>query len=223
MKYPREDFSDDMECFSDQMTRPETVAAKAAAALEVGHYDYYFQSLKCAARFPTLLQIAHRMSDADFWHYVRKFWNKGCDGAGGEPSDPEAFIEVMTGSRPNRQLLMRDHEHAVLAELGDEITVFRGCSKDKICPGWSWSLKEDLARKFAVKYRGMGDGVILKGRCLKKSVVAFFEFEGLNEQEIVTAPGSVYGLEYRPTGYRYGSAQLEWRVFESEAAKPSAA
>lgn len=212
--FPREDFNDNLECFDDKWHRPGIVAEKAAVAFEQGNFDYYFASIPCEQRLSTLLERSDRFSDRDFWHYVRRFWNKDCLVSKGSGWDPLPFIRIMTGERPNRQFLMKEHERKILQELPDEFFVYRGCSSENVHRSWSWTLSEEIARKFATKYKGDSVGVVLRGRCFRERVIAFFEFESLNEKEILVNPDDVSSLERRDvTSIRVKRREPPWEPY----------
>ena len=50
---------------------------------------------------------------------------------------------------------------------------------------------------FAAKYKSEGDGIVVRGICRKSDVVAFFDFEGMHENEIIVNPECVHSLEKR--------------------------
>ena len=54
--------------------------------------------------------------------------------------------DLLRSDRPERYAIMTENERAVLADLPDEVTVWRGDTDD---PGWSWTLKREVAEWFA--------------------------------------------------------------------------
>jgi hypothetical protein len=91
---------------------------------------------------------------------------------------------------------MDDEERKVLAELPDTIQVFRGtCYAPEGCRGLSWTLRRDIAERFAIKGAFLGSrpkGAIpylVTATLRKRDVLAYFD--GRDEAEIVALPEKV--------------------------------
>ena len=83
--------------------------------------------------------------------------------------------------------MMTRREVSALKKFSSPLRLFRGARDITTDDGWSWTLSEEIARKFALKYYSTTDfdreGVILRGLCAREDVLAYFEAR--NEYEIV--------------------------------------
>lgn len=102
----------------------------------------------------------------------------------------EVFRRLL--SPPNRdlqkraQLMMKGDEQDFLNALPLNIRIFRGAGQEKT-EGFSWTLDEEIAKKFASRHSG--NSVLMEGRCEKSKVIAYFGTR--NESEILVDPFDV--------------------------------
>lgn len=86
-------------------------------------------------------------------------------------------------------VMMDDEEITYLSELGNEITIYRGESNNRILPypAISWTLNVDVAKAYAATREGR----VFKGLVKRESVCCLF----FDEMEILVRPGSVHSIE----------------------------
>ena len=128
------------------------------------------------------------MNDKEYWGNLAEAYSLQ------EFSDNEPYIiymQLFLSPRPEKESIMTKEERAFLAELPDEITVFRGMSVGEDESGeyrFSWTLNEGIAANFAERNESMYDQeTIVKEMIInKKDVVAYFD--GREEQEIIYIP-----------------------------------
>jgi hypothetical protein len=211
-----DELNDSAEYFLDSILDPDLANEKAAAALDNGDPDYFFASVACEKRPEMLVKLRDRLSDEDFWHYVRKFWAQPCYTS---PKDSETLLTLMHENRGESDLLMSDGEKATIEKLPEMITVYFGCSKERIELGWSWSLSEEIGRMYAANYRSDGDGIIIRGTCPKRKIVAYFNIRPWLKQEIVVDAKYVSNLFQRKATFRWAEeldGRLPWQKFTGE-------
>ena len=91
--------------------------------------------------------------------------------------------QLFASKRPGRENLMNDEERAALSALPSTLAIYRGGWTNK---GLSWTLSEDQARRFVVRFGGDRKSKMFKGTVAKDKVYAYRNRR--NEQEIVVDP-----------------------------------
>lgn len=81
------------------------------------------------------------------------------------------------------ELMMNGDEQDFLNALPLNIRIFRGAGQEKT-EGFSWTLDEEVAKKFASRH--VGNSVVIEGRCEKSKVIAYFATR--EESEILIDP-----------------------------------
>ena len=97
------------------------------------------------------------------------------------------FVEMF--QEASAENLMNLDEHRKLAELPDEITVYRGITeknKDNIL-AMSWTMKQETAEWFANRFKGKGK--VYRAKIRKEDILAVFL--GRNESEVIVDPKSL--------------------------------
>lgn len=92
-------------------------------------------------------------------------------------------------------LAMDEDEKTVLDELPEEVTVYRGCTKEGE-DGYSWTLDKSKAEWFAKRF-SRGGAQLLEAKVPKDSVIAYLGRRG--ESEIVILPEDVVRESLRRT------------------------
>lgn len=144
------------------------VEEKKKYALSIGDWDYYFESFSGLNRFRELEKHQHRLTDAQYWKLLAKYWTRD----GYFKQDAELFRRLFLCKRPNHELLMMASEREIFNGLSDEIEIFRGFGEKGILEGWSWTLQEKIAVKFGTQ---ADKGFVVRGTCQKRDVIAYFE------------------------------------------------
>ena len=94
------------------------------------------------------------------------------------------FVEMF--QKASAEDLMNLDEHRKLAELSDEIEIYRGVTeknKDNIL-AMSWTMKQETAEWFAKRFKGKGK--VYRAKIRKEDILAVFL--GRNESEIIVDP-----------------------------------
>ena len=98
-----------------------------------------------------------------------------------------AFVEMF--QKASTEDLMNLDERRKLAELPDELTVYRGLTeknKDNIL-AMSWTMKQETAEWFANRFKGKGK--VYRAKIRKEDILAVFL--GRNESEVIVDPKSL--------------------------------
>lgn len=139
-------------------------------------------------RMSVFLQVRDRMSDRDYWQALGDLW---LDTENLHEYQDE-WVDALTASRPGRaRWLMDETERAVLAGLGNQVTLHRGFRRQGRHLAPSWTLDRARAEWFAGRPLDphSGGGYLATVTVPKRSVIAYFA--GRNEREIVLDPGQL--------------------------------
>jgi hypothetical protein len=184
------------------------------------HFTYILGSSKPLERF---LEFKSQINDRQYWRLIRSLWlypDKDLD------VDPR-LRSCLRSKRSSRIDIMTRREVSALKKFSFPLRLFRGVRNIITDDGWSWSLSEEMARKFALKYYCTSDfdreGVILRGLCAREDLLAYFET--CNEYEIVIPWDRVTDKEskvvtgcYAQEQWPENDADIPWCCFERTTA-----
>jgi hypothetical protein len=165
-------------------------------------WDVYFELLSShvplnstSPRHERLRQLKiqrNLLTDEEYWRQV----GKACLYNGCSSENDGLYRELLLSKRTKREKIMLLSERKTLKSLASKINVYRGFNHPSLANGWSWSLKEDVAKHYSLNDTC---GLITQGLCLKKNVIAYFEngnsYE--NTQEILIPPEHVNIISWR--------------------------
>lgn len=155
-------------------------------------------------RMSVFLQVCDRIADRDYWQALGSLWLE----TENLHEDQDEWVRALTADRPGRsQWLMDDEERAVLASLGEQVTVHRGFHRAgrHLAPSWTLSLAR--AEWFARRAIDPGTGGYVASVTVPStSVIAYFG--GRNEQEIVLDPGQIPEPQITEVAARVVSARV---------------
>lgn len=138
------------------------------------------------SRLPALLDIHHRMNDADWLRLLGKEWS-GCDNIGHYIDDlfDTPLCWTFEPSATVRREMMTPEETVAYEALPDVVTIYRGCYK-KNKWGFSWSLSEEIAAQFPSlnRYRQPDQALLVKATVKKENIIALKLDR--DESEIIT-------------------------------------
>lgn len=114
-------------------------------------------------------------------------------------SDSEVIAGYLNNNRSNRHYLMNEEERNLLANLPDQVTIYRGCSTieaNSTKLRFSWTLDREIAESFANDYttdiyerlegKDKSKYVVIERVIKKDEIVAYFIER--NESEIIYFP-----------------------------------
>lgn len=164
--------------------------------LESKRYADYIYTAASRDRLAAFLVVEAMLSDGDYWSLLREVYLD----AELVMADQDVWLRLLRSSRAARGNLMKDDEHASLAQLADVITIYRGCGSSEGVPGMSWTLDRDRAIWFAhyscgsrrrynfPLFAGTAPRLVT-GRLTKNDLLAYFCER--QESEIVASPEAV--------------------------------
>lgn len=136
-----------------------------------------------------------KMSDEVYWKTIAHCYTSSNLGH----SENDIIEQYLNSPRPNRHFLMDEDERKFLADLPEEITIYRGCSKKEINSNeirYSWTLDRKVAEFFAFEYVNIGlnlsfnkvksDFDVVEKTINKSEVIAYFNCR--EESEIIYYP-----------------------------------
>lgn len=149
-----------------------------------------------AQRFVAYCELLDDLGDVETAQLFAVTWvgSEGCF----TREQIDAIFRSFEPRRITRDELMTPNEQAVFRSLPATITIFRGC-QESTRDGISWTLSLKTAKTFAERASGEspdGEGIVIRARCLKTQVKAYFDDEQ-HEQEIIVLPDAVT-IEAKP-------------------------
>lgn len=96
--------------------------------------------------------------------------------------------------KSNKRFLMEKEDYQIYNDLPDdkEIIIYRGVAKNREPFGLSWTANLDTATWFAKRFSN-DDAYVLKAKCFKKDILAFFNTRG--ENELVTDIKKIFDIQ----------------------------
>ncbi len=185
------------------MFADDSLAQRKKEALEKRAFDDYLSFFGSHERFREFVMLRLFLKDEEYWPLLREVWIMN------ETSMPhlDLWCRLFRSKRSQRQLLMQPEEHAALAQMPDEVTIWRGAGQEAGIRGLSWTLNEERARFFADYSCGPRRGhltpgwqgtkpMVAKAICRKNDILGYFTDR--EEAEIVVDPKRLRQVEARP-------------------------
>jgi hypothetical protein len=143
-------------------------------------------------RLKAFLDVAHMIHrDVRYWQILRAIWSESEN----IHQNLTSWRHLWDDSRPGRAHAMDRDERRKLAEMPDQITVYRGANcPDYVRTGMSWTWERPLAEWFASRYL-YGERTtpyIAKGVIARDKVLALID---VGESEIVLNPDDLEAIE----------------------------
>lgn len=146
-------------------------------ALEKGDFSYYIWLHERPYRMQTFFELAARIPDKEYWQLLGSIW-----------SDSENLWQyqemlpyLLNMKKDGKENIMDEEEKQLLANLPDEITIYRGHQYINRL-GYSWTLSYLKAKWFAQRFQKKRNNVSI-GIINKKDVIALIT--GRGEFEVI--------------------------------------
>ncbi len=152
------------------------VAKQIAEYYQQKNWRLFFISLDGHERQEAFVDVYKEMPPQDYWKYLGKVIQ-------GECLFNDELKKLLTNTGMDlslRHLMMLEDDKEILDKLPDTFSIYRGADEGTPGQGWSWSLSKRVALFFAKRFE---KGIVIKGECAKKDVIAYFDDR--KEQEIV--------------------------------------
>jgi hypothetical protein len=156
----------------------------AEEARRTGDWQGFVFAHEEADRPRALLEIESNLGDTEYWKLVRLVWTH----ADFPSMQRETWRKILTNERPDRHELMEPDEREALAEMDEDLLVFRGHVEGNR-DGWSWTCSSYNAHQFAKRPAGrpaVGIPKVTWAWVKRDRVIAYFN--AVNEQEILVDP-----------------------------------
>lgn len=156
-------------------------------AVRLHHHDHWVEAL---------LAYEARLDDETYWRLAGEFY---CDYAAPSAWFASEWKLVFANPRSGREAMMNDAEQQAYARLPDVIDVLRGHARKLGERGFSWTLSESVAARFAQEasaYEGATEPRVAHGTVRREDAICVLLRRG--EAEIVARPGSVSITKVRP-------------------------
>jgi len=175
---------------ANEMYRTKTEGIRRAEAERKWHKIVWLHEKPY--RLSAFLSIRERLSDREYWKALGSIWI----GTENLHDDQEHWLRALTAHRPGRaRWLMGDADRATLAELGEEVTVYRGFARSGGYRAPSWSLSLSRAEWFASRAALTSPdrrGYVATTRLPKSQALAYTN--GRGEQEIILDPATLQAV-----------------------------
>ena len=154
--------------------------------LDKGDYVGYIWFHERPYRWEALMEVAHKMADKDFWSTFGSIWSD----TENQWQYASTIRAMLKSGRPGREHMMDEDEHQLLADLPDEVRVFRG-HQIRNKNGYSWTLSYWRAKWFGRRLISGGQRYgVIAGTVKKSDIIAVLL--GRGEMEIAVDPYKVY-------------------------------
>jgi hypothetical protein len=175
---------------ANEMYRTKTEGIRRAVAERKWHKIVWLHEKPYRLR--AFLSICERLSDREYWEALGSIWI----GTENLHDDQEQWLGALTARRPGRaRWLMDDADRATLAELGEEVTIYRGFARPGGYRAPSWSLSRSRAEWFASRAALTSPdrrGYLATTRLPKSRVLAYTN--GRGENEIILDPATLQAV-----------------------------
>ena len=111
-------------------------------------WSAYLLTFDHSEALDAVLEVKDELDDVSYWRLVGDAWTATESVSANE----DTWRELLSSPRPGREHLTREPDRAVLAELPEEVTVYRGHSHDGGERGIAWTLLRDSAETFAHQF-----------------------------------------------------------------------
>jgi hypothetical protein len=180
----------EMARLANEMYRTKTEGIHRAAAERNWHKIVWLHEKPYRLR--AFLSIRERLSDQGYWEALGSIWIE----TENLHDDQEQWLGALTAQRPGRaRWLMDDADRATLAELGQDVTVYRGFARPGSYRAPSWSLSRSRAEWFANRAALTSPdrrGYLATTRLPKSWVLAYTN--GRGEREIILDPATLQAV-----------------------------
>jgi hypothetical protein len=175
---------------ANEMYRTKTEGIRRAAAERNWHKIVWLHEKPY--RLGAFLSIRERLSDREYWEALGSIWIE----TENLHDDQEQWLGALTAHRPGRaSWLMGDEDRATLAELGEEVTIYRGFARPGSYRAPSWSLSRSRAEWFANRAALTSPdrrGYLATTRLPKSQLLAYTN--GRGENEIILDPATLQAV-----------------------------
>jgi len=175
---------------ANEMYRSKTEGICRAAAERNWHRIVWLHEKPYRLR--AFLSICERLSDREYWEALGNIWIE----TENLHEDQEKWLGALTARRPGRaRWLMDDADRATLAELGEEVTIYRGFARPGSYRAPSWTLSRSRAEWFANRAALTSpdrQGYLATTRLPKSQLLAYTN--GRGEREIILDPTTLQAV-----------------------------
>ena len=175
---------------ANEMYRTKTEGIRRAEAEQNLHKIVWLHEKPY--RLGAFLSICEHLSDREYWEALGSIWI----GTENLHDDQEQWLQTLTAHRPGRAAwLMDDADRATLADLGVELTIYRGFARPGSYRAPSWSLSRSRAEWFANRAALTSpdrQGYLATIRLPKSQVLAYTN--GRGEHEIILDPATLQAV-----------------------------
>ncbi len=175
---------------ANEMYRTKTQGIRRAEAEQNLHKIVWLHEKPYRLR--AFLSICEHLSDREYWEALGSIWIE----TENLHDDQEQWLGALTAPRPGRaRWLMDDADRATLAELGEEVTIYRGFARPGRYRAPSWSLSRSRAEWFANRAALTSPdrrGYLATTRLPKLQVLAYTN--GRGEREIILDPATLQAV-----------------------------
>ncbi len=175
---------------ANEMYRTKTQGIRRAEAERNWHKIVWLHEKPY--RLGAFLSIRERLSDQEYWEALGSIWI----GTENLHDDQEQWLGALTAHRPGRaRWLMDNADRATLAELGEEVMIYRGFARPGSYRAPSWSLSRSRAEWFANRAALTSPdrrGYLATTRLPKSQLLAYTN--GRGEHEIILDPATLQAV-----------------------------
>jgi hypothetical protein len=157
-------------------------------------WSAYLLTFDSSEAFEAFLVIENDLDDTSYWRILGDAWVASDAIAANE----HEWRRLFSSDRPGRENLTREPDRVVLAELPDEVSVYRGHSHDGGERGLAWTLSRESAEAFARQFATStdmghppGDPRVATAVVPREAIIALHQWRRPDDVVILDLPDEI--------------------------------
>ncbi len=158
------------------------------------HWSAYLLTFDHSEALDAFLVVEDELDDDSYWAILGDAWTAMEAVAANE----ETWRRLFSSTRPGKEQLMKEPDRALLEELPEEVTAYRGHSHEGGARGLAWTLDRESAEIFAREFAGStdlghppGEPRLATVTVPRSSIVALFQARRKGDVLILDLPPDV--------------------------------
>jgi hypothetical protein len=157
-------------------------------------WSAYLLTFDSSEALGAVLAIEDELDDVSYWRLLGDAWTASESVAPNE----DTWRRLLSSDRPGRENLTREPDRPLLAELPEEVTVYRGHSHEGGERGIAWTLKRDSAVAFANQFASStdlghppGEPRLATAVVPRSAILALFQYRREGDVAILDLPPDI--------------------------------
>ncbi len=162
--------------------------------LSVSNINKFIDQFTGPNKWVAFVAISQHLEDSKYGQSVRYLWIHS-EGDFDEVQFDSIWINHKRHLTANDFMVQEEIDE--FNSMSDPLIIYRGCQEDTK-EGVSWTTSIDIAREFARRAQSENcnqKGLIIKGECSKRDILAFFNHKNIKEGEIIIKTKNIRNIK----------------------------